>query len=412
MRHNNILPRSSDHLNLIRGLAAVAVLLYHVRYRFFFDYSDLVSPSLAEKLLYSATAFGHDAVIIFFVLSGYFVSLSVTSAVHEGRWSWRSYFLNRFTRLYLVLLPGLALTFLWDQIGLTWFGNHPIYTGEARAWKHDFFSVTERLGVGDLLGNVLFLQTIYCPPYGSNEPLWSLAFEFWYYVAFPAGHLLVAARRIGWTQRLIAAALLAAAVMTMSRTMLIYLPIWLGGAVIAHLPKIQWITRCWTSWIVLAACAFLVVLIGGHLGSVRQLLMNSTVRMDYVTGCAFMGLLWIVSHDSVASSKSTYAGLSGALSDMSYTLYVVHMPLLVFLRAAILPNEPWTLGAVSLTEGVLLSLLSFAYAWVIAQLTEKHTARVRALIGGLWQRSGAAYPKSLTARRAAVIAPAIPVANE
>src|SRR5689334_8152514 len=32
--------RVSDDLDLVRGLAAVAVLVYHVRYRFFFDYAD------------------------------------------------------------------------------------------------------------------------------------------------------------------------------------------------------------------------------------------------------------------------------------------------------------------------------------------------------------------------------------
>ena len=36
-----------------------------------------------------------------------------------------------------------------------------------------------------LLGNVFFLQTLTTPVWGSNGPLWSLAYEFWYYVCFP-----------------------------------------------------------------------------------------------------------------------------------------------------------------------------------------------------------------------------------
>ena len=33
--------RASQHLDLIRGAAALAVLIYHVRYRFFLDYSEV-----------------------------------------------------------------------------------------------------------------------------------------------------------------------------------------------------------------------------------------------------------------------------------------------------------------------------------------------------------------------------------
>jgi hypothetical protein len=68
--------RVSDHLDLIRGLAAIAVLFYHVRYRFFFDYHDITTPSYFSFVFYTLSSFGHDAVMIFFVLSGYFISAS------------------------------------------------------------------------------------------------------------------------------------------------------------------------------------------------------------------------------------------------------------------------------------------------------------------------------------------------
>ena len=37
----------------------------------------------------------------------------------------------------------------------------------------------------DFAGNALFLQTILVPVLGTNGPLWSLAYEFWYYAVFP-----------------------------------------------------------------------------------------------------------------------------------------------------------------------------------------------------------------------------------
>src|SRR5690349_289647 len=102
--------RASHHLNLIRGVAALAVLVYHVRYRFFPDYADLAAPDLTAKLFYAVTAFGHDAVVVFFVLSGYLISATVMRDCATGRWSWARYGVSRWVRLSVVLVPGLLLT--------------------------------------------------------------------------------------------------------------------------------------------------------------------------------------------------------------------------------------------------------------------------------------------------------------
>jgi peptidoglycan/LPS O-acetylase OafA/YrhL len=45
----------------------------HLRNAMLVDYAELVHPSIAIKIFYAITSFGHQAVMIFFVLSGYFV---------------------------------------------------------------------------------------------------------------------------------------------------------------------------------------------------------------------------------------------------------------------------------------------------------------------------------------------------
>ena len=47
------------------------------------------------------------------------------------------------------------------------------------------FGVPSRDGLETLLGNAAFLQEIVVPTYGSNAPLWSLSYEFWYYFLYP-----------------------------------------------------------------------------------------------------------------------------------------------------------------------------------------------------------------------------------
>lgn len=60
-------------LDLIRGCSALLVCMGHLRNAILVDYAELIHPSIAIKAIYFITSFGHQAVMIFFVLSGYFV---------------------------------------------------------------------------------------------------------------------------------------------------------------------------------------------------------------------------------------------------------------------------------------------------------------------------------------------------
>ena len=60
-------------LDLLRGLSALVVCLGHLRNAILVDGSDLIHPSITLKAFYFITGFGHQAVMVFFVLSGYFV---------------------------------------------------------------------------------------------------------------------------------------------------------------------------------------------------------------------------------------------------------------------------------------------------------------------------------------------------
>ena len=183
--------RVSDDLDLIRGVAAIAVLIYHVRYRFFYDYADVQNANWISKFFYGITSFGHDAVIVFFVLSGYFISASVLRDGAKDRWSWKRYSVSRLTRLYLVLIPGLLLTLFWDGLGLKLFSDSPVYTGAKQPWINDFYPIANCINVKTVAANAMFLQTVVEPPLGSNVALWSLSYEFWYYFLFPLAVLAV-----------------------------------------------------------------------------------------------------------------------------------------------------------------------------------------------------------------------------
>jgi peptidoglycan/LPS O-acetylase OafA/YrhL len=186
---------ASDSLDLIRALAACAVMVGHLRALFFVDFRQLSHKSWPLEALYFFTGFGHQAVIVFFVLSGFLISSTVIRSHVLGKWSWRDYAVNRATRLYVVLIPGLLFGFFWDRLGSWLFAAKGIY---AQPLSDLGPAVPlQNLTAGNFLGNFLFLQTILFNTFGSNAPLWSLANEFWYYVLFPVG----LAACLAWARR-------------------------------------------------------------------------------------------------------------------------------------------------------------------------------------------------------------------
>jgi peptidoglycan/LPS O-acetylase OafA/YrhL len=389
--------RVSDNLDLIRGLAAVAVLIYHVRYRFFFDYANVTAPDWFARGYYALTAFGHDAVMIFFVLSGYFISASVFRDEAAQRWSTKRYAVNRATRLYLVLLPGLLLTAFWDRLGLEIFPDNPVYSGEPRPWSHDFFPVADRLTSETFVANACFLQMTSPPhlesdgslsppfgsrpplfrPFGSNEPLWSLSFEFWYYVLFPLAWFALV-RPAGLRQSIVRLALFGVLLVALGKNIALDFPIWLLGTGVCLLPQIRWLKgkhSPLTTGIALAL--FGGVMAATHVGAVKRLLFNSELLVDYVLGISFALLLYFLLHNQAAGGRGRYATVSKTLASFSYTLYVVHMPVLVFLRASLLPDAPWSPDPLHVGFGVVIALGCIAYAYAISRVTEAKTDLVR-----------------------------------
>ena len=102
-------------LDLIRALAAMAVFLQHLRTLIFISYSN--GPAgFFKKTFYFLTGFSHEAVVIFFVLSGFFITGVVVNAWESGKFYFLNYGLDRLIRLWIVLIPGLMLTFIADRI--------------------------------------------------------------------------------------------------------------------------------------------------------------------------------------------------------------------------------------------------------------------------------------------------------
>jgi Acyltransferase family len=128
--------------------------------------------------------------MVFFVLSGFWVGGAVLAKIRDGRFRVGGYARDRLVRLWLVLLPALALTAVLDLTGRWWFPASTIYSGDPEF--HNVVPVSPAaMSVATALGNAAFLQHAWVPPFGTDTPLWSLAYEFWYYALFPCMVLLL-----------------------------------------------------------------------------------------------------------------------------------------------------------------------------------------------------------------------------
>lgn len=63
----------SSFLNFMRWISAVLVFFHHYRNHLFVSYDLLEKKTIFAKIFYFITLLGHEAVIIFFILSGFFV---------------------------------------------------------------------------------------------------------------------------------------------------------------------------------------------------------------------------------------------------------------------------------------------------------------------------------------------------
>jgi peptidoglycan/LPS O-acetylase OafA/YrhL len=358
---------ASVRLDALRGIAAVGVCLNHVRDLLLTDYSQLAHPNRLMEVFYLATGLGHQWVVVFFVLSGYLVGGSVLRSFALDRWSWRSYLLNRMTRLYAVLVPALLLGGALDLAGIHFFGISGIYGGKVGSHELNF-AIQTRLHLSTLLGNYFFLQGIRVPVFGSNGPLWSLANEFWYYLAFPLLALAVA-RPSRMMMRVMNLALLVVLVLFVGPSIAFMGLIWLMGVGIHFLPPLK-LERP------LARRMVLVLALVICTGTLAWAKLHHVLIGGWLLGIAVTALIYAILCCSRTPPSPAYQWTAHALSRSSYTLYLVHVPFVVFLvswvgRIRLAPDRD------QLFLMLAVVLVTMAYAQAVWALFEKRTDALR-----------------------------------
>ncbi len=151
-----------DFLDGIRGLAALVVVIHHL----YALHMGMSARSQWPGRLGNSLLYGHLAVGVFLVVSGFCLALPVASSRQLARGSF-AFFAKRARRILPPFFVALVLSML-----LSWFRHR--------------FAGGDTLSVRDFVLNMLLLQDVFPKANVFDPPLWSVAIEWKIYFLFPA----------------------------------------------------------------------------------------------------------------------------------------------------------------------------------------------------------------------------------
>ena len=365
----------SQLIEAFRWMGALAVVGLHAT-NLFLNQADIMSASHAAPvyLWWFLTGFesGHQAVVGFFVLSGYLVGGAVLSRMREPKPFLKDYYLHRVTRVYVVLIPTLLLTLLLDFLGRHLFVSSEIYSGST--FEGHFTSSL-------LFASFLNLQGIYFNFFGTNGPLWSLACEFWYYITFPllliffAKNYSMQFRVVGFSVGLLLFIFLLAPESWFGFGFIL----WGMGAFATLAPRALLRSRFF-SLILLASVLILIrLLVRGAVVESYPLLSHGA---DLLAAGAFVNLLLAFRDGPNEGFQILKSDWHRIFADFSFSLYAVHMPLLIFMRAASdqVFGAGWVLRLAEAQNYMLaISVISVTLlsAFLFSRVSEAKTAELR-----------------------------------
>ncbi len=357
---------TSIYLDLLRCIAAFGVLLGHASFPWFAG-EDNHFPTL-----------GHELVIVFFFLSGYVIADATLRQPRPAA----AYVAARLSRLYSVVGPAVLLTAILLRVG----------TAMAPAFYTNFTRAHEgwREIVSACFGQELWFVSA-SPP--SNEPLWSLGYEFWYYAIFGCWVFARTCRSRWW--------LAGAAAVVAGPKILLLFPIWLLGVACWRMRERSWFGSGVARVGFLVSLGAIVVLIAsswafpGGLTAQAPWFYSGRFVSDWLLGLAIGANVYCFDH---GFGNTAIHGLIErpirAVAGTTFSLYAYHFAILVFL-AAVIPYDRTSrvhvIGVLLLATGIIVAL---------QRLTEAQRPRLRrAIERGLSRRFGIGSAATATDKR-------------
>ena len=342
-------------LDALRFIAAFMVLLSHTRNDFFCDYSSLPAEqqNFYSFVFYVVGRMGHEAVIVFFVLSGFLVGGRTIERIKDKTINLRVYAINRFSRIY----PPLTISIIFFYITT-------------------LFVPTETWDWKTAIGNFLNLQGILCD--SLVNPFWSLSYEWWFYIVlallgFSFKSTTNAKRMLGFCL-----AFMAIGVFVVGEMFIVYLVIWFLGAV-------AYLIRPTKSNKLILALSILGIISGIALYQISKdthafsfpFTLNGAWVELYLSlmTCLLIQQIILIKPSSTLIS-CIEKGL-GYMGNFSYTLYLAHRIICMWIFYFIFEKYSATFTIENILLYIVIVLGCLLGCWLLYFASECHTARIK-----------------------------------
>ena len=349
-------------LDLFRGMAAILVFIGHLRSLMFLDYDG---GGILKKVFYASTSLGHEAVIIFFVLSGFFITRSILYKLDNNSWNWQGYITDRTFRILVVLIPAVIITFIIDKIGVYFFGGTPIYMGTVGSTVIEE-PISSNLYLINAISNILLIPTEIVNATGSNASLWSISYEFWSYMLFPL-ILLCFIGSYNNTIKLLFLFFIFVIFILLGWKGIFYFSVWVFGAFAAFIHHHNLIKSNFIIPIGVTVSQFFVVLMLSLLGVIHDFIL------------AFSFLIFLIFNAEHQVKSQFIKRFSEYFAKMSYTLYAIHLPLIVIFLASFFSDFSLRLpfNIKNILYFLLITLLIITVANIFWYAFERNTDKLK-----------------------------------
>lgn len=358
-----------NSIDALRGLAVLMVVLYHARSMLWVGLAQTwrqygLSADINAWLGYATVPlyFGGLGVTLFFVLSGYCIhrrGAQCLAVKPAAQLNLNVFAFRRIWRIFPTYFAALCITALVDAYVITY---HPTQVPAGQDNSLFGFCI-----------NLLSLQGLVSPNFGSNGVLWTLALELHLYAAYP---LLYYISRVHSPVRVLHITFIVGLIYVLfarfidSPGMLpyrgaggpIFLPYWFTWAVGFCIAEVEADRANFPS-------RFWLFAIVGSMLAIPMSLLKLEDLAEFGFALAFGGLVyWSITRQGNYFWSCLPGQLLAKIGLFSYSLYAVHVPCLVLVKAIMTTSgQEFT----TLFPTIVGTLLSLAAAWFLFLLVER-----------------------------------------
>lgn len=332
------------YFDFIRFIAALVVMMVHIRCGTFVVYSELdpSSQNTFVHLFYAFTYNGALEVCMFFLLSGFLTGGRVIEKFRQGTISSGKYAIGRFTRMSPPFIIAIILAIICNYITHTDF-----------SWSM-------------IIGNLFGLQGIACSP--ASYPFWTISYEIWFYVMVLSILLIAERKRYAGLPLLLLSACM---FISLKSEYFFILLAGVGGYYLKDMKFHKSITIvCATLAIIFALLYF----VSDRFAS--QLPLDIVLDRRLMLFIFSFSFLIVMSQISMCEPTQKWQkiieGIGRKCAPISYSLYLTHSPIITIVNY-FRGNVYDSVNFASISTFLINCIIAVIFAWLVYWLIEKRT---------------------------------------